>query len=391
MRIAYVCADGGIPVFGAKGASVHVQEVLRALLRAGCEVELFATRLGGAAPNDLRAIAVQALPPLPEGDVEQRARAALAGNEALSAALAAQRFDAVYERYSLWSHAGMAHARSAGIAGLLEVNAPLIDEQKNFRELPLPERAEQVARSVFADAGALLAVSPGVAAYLEGFAEARGRIHVVPNAVDPVRFASAAGCRRVRGALTVGFLGTLKPWHGLPTLIAAFAIARERHGLDLRLLLVGDGPERARIEADLAARGLGAVAHLVGAVAPAHVPELLADMDIAVAPYPASEGFYFSPLKLYEYMAAGLPVVASDVGHLSSVIHHGVDGLLVPPDAPEALADALAELAGDPALRARLGGTARARVLREHTWDAVAERVLALARAQAPHRKQVAA
>jgi glycosyltransferase involved in cell wall biosynthesis len=102
-------------------------------------------------------------------------------------------------------------------------------------------------------------------------------------------------------------------------------------------------------------------------------------MDAAVAPYPALANFYFSPLKVYEYLAAGLPVVASRLGQLERLVEHGVTGLLVPPENAAALADALERLQGDGALRARLGQAARARVLRDHTWDAVVRRILRLA------------
>jgi glycosyltransferase involved in cell wall biosynthesis len=109
------------------------------------------------------------------------------------------------------------------------------------------------------------------------------------------------------------------------------------------------------------------------------VPRLLARADAAAAPYPQLGRFYFSPLKVYEYMAAGLPVVASRVGQPVGVIRHRQNGLLCPPGDAAALAGALGELRADPGLRLRLGAAAREAVLREHTWAAVARRILRLA------------
>lgn len=383
-RVAYVCADLGIPVFGRKGASVHVQEVLRGLLRRGAQVVLFAQRLGGEVPPDLAALKVVELPQVDKsGDAQARAGAALAANSALTAALQAHGpFDLVYERYSLWSHAGMAYARMHACPGVLEVNAPLIEEQRTHRGLVLPEQAERVARAVFADADALVAVSPGVATYLRGYQQAAGKVHVVANGVACARFAQTsadAGVMPGNHAPLIGFVGTLKPWHGLDVLVDAFARVREHHGIAAHLLVVGDGPGRDSLAQACMQRGLEPHVHLTGAVDPARVPALLAAMDIAVAPYPALDDFYFSPLKIYEYMAAGLPVVASRIGHLDQVLAHGRDGWLVAPGDAAALADALATLLADAPLRRALGTAARARALAEHDWDAVVGRLLAIA------------
>jgi glycosyltransferase involved in cell wall biosynthesis len=239
--------------------------------------------------------------------------------------------------------------------------------------------AEEVARRVFRAATVLLAVSAEVASYLGGYLQARGRIHVVPNGVNPERFSPAF--RRLRGRgekFMVGFVGSLKPWHGLPTLVEAFSHLHRRYP-DTHLLIVGDGPERTRLLDELTRHGLCGAATLCGAVSPAEVPRLLAGMDAAVAPYLQHTPFYFSPLKVYEYMAAGVPVVASRVGQLAELIEHGVTGLLCPPGDALALAAALEELKEAPGLGQRLGGEARATVLRGHTWEAVAERIFRLA------------
>jgi glycosyltransferase involved in cell wall biosynthesis len=377
MRVAYICADPGVPVFGAKGSSVHVQSVIAALLRRGARVALFAARFDGAPPPELAGVACHALPRPPKGAPEVREAALLAANADLAVALEQEGpFDLIYERYSLWSYAGMEHAVARRLPGLLEVNAPLIDEQARHRILVDRAGAERAAWRAFAAASALLAVSDGVAEYLRVSPAARGRVAVVPNGVDPVRFTSRP--RRGDGPYTVGFVGTLKPWHGLEVLLAAFALLRERVP-SARLLIVGDGPEREALERAAAGLGLGPAVTFTGAVAPAAIPALLGQMDVAVAPYPHAERCYFSPLKLYEYMAAGLPVVASRVGQVATTIAHGRSGLLCPPGDAEALAAALVRLHADPALRARLGSAARADVVERHTWDAVAARILALA------------
>jgi glycosyltransferase involved in cell wall biosynthesis len=381
MRIAYVSADLGVPVFGRKGCSIHVQEVIRALRAEGACVELFTMRPEGDPPRGLETVPLHALPLPPRVERAAREQAALAANTGVRAVLEREGpFDLIYERYSLWSTAGMDYARDAGTPGFLEVNAPLIDEAVEHRGLVNRAGAERVAEHAFQTATTLLAVSEEVAAYLRRYPSTGQCITVIPNGVDPNRFPAGlfATGSRDPGTFTVGFVGSLKAWHGLPALVEAFALLHRRLPY-ARLLIVGDGPERARLEADLQARGLQEAAELIGAVSPNAVPGLLATMDVAVAPYPSSANFYFSPLKVYEYMVAGLPVVASRVGQLAVIIRDGVDGLLCPPGDAFALAAAMERLEADRGLRDRLGQAARAKVLREYTWAAVARRILCLA------------
>src|SRR5262245_57107428 len=115
MRIAYITADPGVPVFGRKGCSIHVQEVLRAMAGRGAEVDLFATSCAGTPSDGLANVRLHPLTPAPKGELAAREQACLGANEALRTALEqAGRFDLVYERYSLWSFAGMEYARDAG-------------------------------------------------------------------------------------------------------------------------------------------------------------------------------------------------------------------------------------------------------------------------------------
>ncbi|MCC6234174.1 MAG: glycosyltransferase family 4 protein [Verrucomicrobiales bacterium] len=380
MKIAYVCADPGVPVFGRKGCSIHVQEVIRALRGRGAEVELFAVRTGGEAPADLREVRVHRLRVAPSEGDSAREQALLAANAGWREQFEqAGPFDAWYERYSLWSCAAMEYARECQLPALLEVNAPLIEEQAAHRGLIDAVGAQDTARRAFRSATSLLAVSEEVGRYLEGFREAEGKVEVIANGVNVERFALALEQRRARAVqatgTTVGFVGTLKPWHGTDLLVEAFAGLAAREA-EARLLIVGDGPERSHLEAQVASLGLASQVHFTGSVQPEEVPGWLAAMDIAAAPYPGLDHFYFSPLKVYEYMAAGLPVVASRIGQLENLVQDGETGCLVAPGEVAALAEALVTLSRDPALRERLGTAARRRVEARHTWSAVAERIL---------------
>ncbi len=142
MRLAYICMDGGVPVLGRKGCSIHVQEVVRSLGRAGVDVDLFASRIEGEYPSGWSHVRLHEVPIITVGGQAARERAGLAANDRLTAALEYEGpFDLVYERYSLWSYAGMEFARASVVPGLLEVNAPLIEEQVEFRGLTYRDKA----------------------------------------------------------------------------------------------------------------------------------------------------------------------------------------------------------------------------------------------------------
>lgn len=385
MRAGYVVADGGIPIYGSKGASVHVREFVRAL-GEDHEVDLFCAALGGE-PHRLPVHRIHAQPRpqiATSGDTAlDRDRTRVAVVDAVAASLGAAHaeapYDFIYERYSLFSTAGLSVARAADVPLLLEVNAPLILERRRVEPLPLAALAQERERSVFREADAVLCVSEAVALYAQEQGARSDRVQVLRNAVDVTRFHPGISGDRVRrrhglgDALVVGFAGSLKPWHGVDGLIDAFRRASEPNW---RLLIVGDGPERSRLRELVSEMDLDERVLLVGAVHHDEVPAYVAAFDIAAAPYRGSPDFYFSPLKVYEYLAAGRAILASDIGQISSVIGHLDNGFLLPPDDVNALSDGLRRLADDPELRHSLQERAP---LGLTTWKQVTGRVVEIA------------
>jgi glycosyltransferase involved in cell wall biosynthesis len=382
MRIAYVCADSGIAVFGEKGASVHITAMADAFQRTGNEVRVLCARRGdGMASYPVEQVSAT-LPPFEDRAAKERGHIATTAaiEERLVTLHRNWPFDMIYERYSLWSTAGVRAARRLEVPCVVEVNAPLVIEQSEFRALALVGEARAIEAEVFRDSTALAVVSDELVPYVVARGGSPTRVKVIRNAVDTARFSPNAVPARLptipEGAFVVGFSGSLKAWHGLDTLLPAFRLL-QRQLPEAHLLVVGEGPRKAWVEGYATGSGLIGTVTLTGWVGHTDLPSLIARMDVATAPYPIAEGHYFSPLKLFEYLAVGRPVVASRIGQTAQVLDGTDAALLVPPCDPEALAEALLRLAQDPALAAQLARNA-AREGRRYDWADNARAVMAL-------------
>ncbi|MCA9138654.1 MAG: glycosyltransferase family 4 protein [Planctomycetales bacterium] len=384
MRIAYICADPGVPVFGSKGCSIHVQEIVRAMSDRGATVEIFAARTGGAAPHDLTDCLVHELPLAKTNDTKSREMEQIRWNQRVVNALNARgRFDLLYERHALWSCDAMCWAKQHGVPSVLEVNSPLVDEQAGHRELVQKDLARTLTRKAMRNASMTYVVSDSIVGYCGQFLSADQTVQVIANGVNLDRFSPAVKSADPFDGITFGFIGSLKPWHGVEELIdgyARFCAAKSTSitlkSLKSRLVIVGDGPQRVAIERQ--SRQLGVESHIkfVGSVAPDSVPNWLTAIDIAIAPYPDLDHFYFSPLKLFEYMAAGRVTLASAIGQIQNVVQHDVNGWLYPPGEVDKLAEAMFLLCSQKTTRERLGAAAR-KTAAAHSWRGVLDQIMA--------------
>jgi glycosyltransferase involved in cell wall biosynthesis len=274
--------------------------------------------------------------------------------------------DVIYERYSPFGIAGGAVAADLGIAHVLEVNASLAEEGARYRGQALQDAAEALEDVAFRNASLVLAVSHELGQQIVDRGADPRRVAVIPNGVDddlftPVGIKATAD---LEAPTVVGFVGSLKPWHGIEVLVDAFR--QVASGGRFHLLVVGDGP-RATMIKTLASDLPGRVTWLPS-VPHERVPEYLRVIDVAVAPYPVLDRFYFSPLKILEYMATGRAIVASRIGQIPDLLDDGEAGMLVPPGDASALAHALERLAEDEHLRRSLGRRAAESAHAKHLW-----------------------
>jgi glycosyltransferase involved in cell wall biosynthesis len=235
---------------------VHIRELVNALSALGHQVTIFTARRGAVSgPLSAEVIEVRADPvPLSmEESVngsgqdlllkEQRSlRLSAAILTALLTRHAQEPFDVIYERYSLWSAAGVRAAQALNIPCVVEVNAPLVEEQQRYRGLALASEAAAIEAEVFGRADVVVTVSDRVKAHAVAKGAPAERILVVPNGVDPSRFHPAVAPECVpeaEGMFVIGFAGSFKAWHGIDVLLEAFRMLRGR-STDYRTCCAGE-------------------------------------------------------------------------------------------------------------------------------------------------------
>lgn len=278
----------------------------------------------------------------------------------------------IYERYTLFNFAGLLAAWHKKIPLILEVNSPLAFERIRYEKLSLRRLARQCERVVCSKADLVVVVSTPLKKYLIEQGVPGDHIVVVPNGVDPTVFQPDASIRQaVRARLgllpdtiVIGFVGVLRPWHGVESLCEAVWNLIQKK-MNVHLLIVGDGPSRAELDDFVRERKIGHCVTITGRVAHSAIPDYLTAFDIGVSPRAT---FYASPMKIIEYMATGLAVVAPHMVNIQDIITDGVDGLLFEPENIEALTSTLLSLIQNPNIRLQLGQAAREMVLRKRTW-----------------------
>jgi glycosyltransferase involved in cell wall biosynthesis len=387
-RVVYLRGISGTTT-GVGGSVTHTHEVIRALRNEGIEIAAVTTDAKIAAsasaapepPCDWRLVEVprlfKAIPASTAfGSDTALARAALAD---------ARDADLIYQRHGRFSLSGAVLSRLSGKPLFLEYNGTETFFHDHWQRSPLGGQIAACEGASLSAAARIIVVSEVDRRDLIERGYDADAIVLNPNGVDASRFDRGGGAatRAALGLetddLVVGFVGSFGPWHGAPLLAEAFVEASALNPR-LRLLLVGDGPDRARTEALVAEAGMAARARFVGSVPSADVPAHLDACDVLCASHvqlPGGAEFFGSPTKLFEYMAAGKAIAASNLGQIGDVLEHEETALLVQPSDPSALASALARLAQDPELRRSLGAAARLAAVKQHGWDRNAARIVA--------------
>jgi glycosyltransferase involved in cell wall biosynthesis len=290
-------------------------------------------------------------------------------------------FDLIHERFNLLALGGAWASKKLGIPFVLEVNADLL-EQRKFKGIP--ERglrrlfAVWATQMCFNAAAKVICISGSLKDHLsKKWNLAHDKLTVLPCAADVDAFGPKHNGELVRRDLgltnepVVLWLGGFYPWHDLGLLLDSFSLVLQRQPT-AKLILVGDGQTRQSIVQKIQKNGLTQSVIMTGAIAHSRVPEMVSVADVAVvpsAPVSASHGGTGTPLKLFEYMAAGKAIVATALNEAVEVIQDGHNGLLVEANDVNKFAESTLNLINDPKERNRLGQNARAQAVKQYSWE----------------------
>jgi len=297
--------------------------------------------------------------------------------------------DIIYERAEYLSNAGVKAGKKYNIPVFIESNAILEWEQTilgGFSALNLLGKIRE--KNTYKNCNHIFAISePLKDKIVDNYKIDINKITVIPNGVEPEGFEPSINKKKMKSKLgisqenvVVGYVGSIFPWHGLGNLIDAAKLCLEEDN-DLKFLIVGDGEETESLKEKAKRYKINKNVIFTGRVFRGEIPDYLQIMDICV--YPGSKKFperYGSPIKIFEYGVMGKPVILCRSRVTENIFNDLEDGYLIPPGSVVELLEAIIKLAGNPALRNKLGINFQKKVLENYTWDKIGEKILEVIR-----------
>lgn len=411
LNIAHSYQEGNIRFDEPQAAQIHIYHTMRGLQRAGHKVSLLALQGRQVLhTQDLEVFRSDRRTTSHYGQTGWSGTAVFKGLEsgirrlqnilrfpylalfdsyrmAEAAIINLKGYDLIHERFNLLALGGAWASKRLGIPFVLEVNADLL-EQRRFKGVP--ERglrrlfAIWATRICFNTAARIICISPRLKEHIKTeWKVDESKLTILPIAADVENFKPGYNSETVRRNLglttepVVLWVGGFYPWHDLGLLLDSFTLILKRRP-DARLVLVGDGQTRTSVVDRVTKAGLSHAVIMTGAIAHSQVPEVLSIADVAVVPSPpitASIGGTGTPLKLFEYMAAGKAIVATALDEATEVIQNGYNGILVDVGDASTFAEATLRLINSPEERIRLGQNAREQAVKQHSWEGYTRRL----------------
>ncbi|MBI2472865.1 MAG: glycosyltransferase family 4 protein [Planctomycetes bacterium] len=295
-------------------------------------------------------------------------------------------FDIIHERFGLYSYGGILASKMLHIPHITEINGPGIEEKKLFtKDLAYIQKftAKVIRKFCLKNTNHIVAVSNNLKTFLIGtrLVKNSSKITVLPNAADVGAFNKHFNVRDTKVSLgledkfVIAYTGTLQVWYAIEDVVSAFpSILREVP--NAFLLIVGEGQAREKLENLVHLYGITDRVKFMGYINHSKIPEVLSITNVAVAPFKElGMTFFGSAIKIFEYLSAGKPIVASKIGQIAEVLQDNFTALLVTPGHKEELANAIIRLARDEQLRNYLAKNAKMEA-QKYSWDKYTDRLL---------------
>lgn len=298
----------------------------------------------------------------------------------ISKILKEKKYDFIYERYAIFNWAGVKAAKKRNIPILLEINYTSYTPLYRKRSALLKPLAHWIDKRIFSKVNGFVAVSTYLRNHLVELKVSVEKVIVLTNAADPDKFSPDISGDKIREKYNIkdkkviGFSGGFYPWHGLDLLTEAFMDIKKDYE-NIVLMLIGDGPLKEQLEKKVSEHAITKLVIFTGRVDHGELPEHIAAFDIAVMP---DSNDYGSPMKVFEYMAMGKPVVAPKLGPLEDGIRHEKEGFLFRQKDIRELTEIIKRLLNDNNLMISAGKAARENILSKHTWDHSAKEIINL-------------
>lgn len=288
----------------------------------------------------------------------------------------------IYQRYSRNNFCGIQLAMHYRIPLVLEFNGSEIWINRHWgTQVPYEQLSGEIEHLNLVKADLVVVVSQPLKEQIVEMGCDPEKVLVNPNGVDPDVFSPAVNGCHIRKKLNlndetvIGFIGTFGRWHGAEVLVEAFIRLMKMIDpgeIPVKLMLIGNGLTMPGVREKVIHAGLEEHVIYAGLIPQADAPAYLAACDILASPHvPNSDGtpFFGSPTKLFEYMAMGKGIVASDLEQIGEILEHEKTALLVRPGDPDDLAKGLLRLIKRPQLCRELGRCAREVVIEKYTWE----------------------
>ncbi len=367
---------------GAEG--IHIAEIVNAFRKLGHDVKVIGPSIQhveGIEQNTKRYLWVKKFFRGPFYELAELGYN-LAGYRHVCRAVKKFKPDFIYDRYIIFNYSVVAAGKKNNIPVFLEVNAPLAFERDHEKDecLYFKKLAYLLEKSTCCTAFKTIVVSTPLKKYLIEQGVPSSKLICLPNGVNTDTFTPIQKDKKIlqeyclnKNDIIVGFVGILRPWHGLDILLQAISEIINQEELRCKLLIVGDGPIREELEHKIKDLSLAGKVIITGRIPHDEINNYIGLFDIAISP---KTTFYASPMKIIEYMAMAKPVVAPDLENIRDIIKNKETGLLFENGNPVSLAQAINELVADEGKRSRLGMNAFNHAKNVLNWKANAQKII---------------